>query len=83
MMRSLSSLTRRNAHMAKTISAMKLTISNNEMENERLMEEIRLLRDELCDANRSYSDHVKSTAELRQAIDRLSAEKSKWLRRKD
>ena len=75
-MKTISDLTRINSHMTKTI---------NKKSNECLLlrDEVKILRRELKEVRRSYSDHVKRTAELRQAVDRLSAEKSKWLRRKD
>ena len=67
----------------KSILKMKRTINKKEDENKSLREDVRRLRDELCDVKSAYSDHVKSTAELREAVNRLSAEKSKWMRRKD
>jgi len=69
--------------LEKSILKIKRTVSKKEHENKGLREDVRRLRNELCDVKSAYSDHVKSTAELREAVDRLSAEKSKWLRRKD
>ena len=69
--------------LEKSILKMKRTISKKELENENLRKEVACLRNDLRNVKKDYVDHFKSTAELREAVDRLSAEKSKWLRRKD